>query len=118
MQPRGEKFRAILAAELDDLIHDLKDAQSIYGERYRAGEVSGYVLMENTAVLEHEIAGVAGIRAALAETGLPVDATPEKVCGWFEKLCRDTIEHNGYPPGILSFLTRRCGKVVKYVYEA
>lgn len=117
MHARGQKFRTILGAELDDLIQDLRDAEELYATRYRKGDVSGYVLAENTAVLEHEIAGVSAVRTALRECTIPADTEPSSMCVWFSDLARDLVQSKGYPAGILTFLTRKCAKVVRYVYE-
>jgi hypothetical protein len=118
MQARAEKFRAVLVAELDDLVQDLKEAESLYTTRYASGQVSGYVLMENTAVLEQEIAAVMAVQAALRGRSLPAHpCSADSVQTWFEVLCREVLAKNDYPTGILGFLVRRCTKVARYVYE-
>jgi hypothetical protein len=115
MQEHIDKFRAVLVAELDDLVQDLKEAEELYRARYGSGELSGFVLKENTAVLEYEIAGVSAVRAALRAADIPKESA--SLCDWFKDLSRATIARNGFPEGIEAMMARKCAKVLRYVRE-
>ena len=117
MHEQADRFRAVLLAELDDLVQDLRDAEDLYRARYTRGDVSGYVLLENTAVLEHEIAGIAAVAAALRAADLPRGVPTGSLCGWFATLCRATIEEKRFPEGIAGLLARKCSKVLRYLNE-
>ena len=115
MRRKKERFLEILRMELEDLVLDLRDRIDMYVQGNAAGEITNYVMTENTAVLENEIAGIRHLIEYLdrfeIDDAEDLSDMVERVLG----RCRRNIEELHLPGVLCDMLKRKCAKVERYV---
>jgi hypothetical protein len=118
MRNESSKFLAILRVELEDLMLDLKDAEEMYRGRFTRGDVSGYVLKENTAVLENELAGIRSVIHELWTIDTSRYETLDDLCKELHLVSLEAVKRLGFPAALLGMMSRKCAKVRRYLAEA
>src|SRR6056297_2718860 len=67
MKEKMKKFLDILKVELSDLQEDILALEDIYKERQKNREITNYVLLENTTVIQRELKGLKRIVDAMED---------------------------------------------------
>lgn len=115
MKEKKSKLISILCTEIQDLSEDIGQLISMYGARRDNGEITNYVFLENSAVLNSEISCLKNF--AQLVTGMNLDAfgTLEDLCSYISKEFRTQRRGCGYTPAIEDVFERKLQKVLTYV---
>lgn len=111
------KFRRILLIELEDLALDLRDSVKMYADGNVRGEVSNYVMRENTALLENEIAGLEQVCQIVRDAEVCEDEPLDALTARLRTACRTAIEQSHFPDALIGMVERKLNKVEKYIRE-
>ena len=117
MEQNKGKFFRVLVIELEELTQDLREAVKLYEARNVSGDVTNYVLRENTALLENEIGGVAHVLEVVRQAGPEEDESFEELVSRVRSLCRRAIEESHYPDALFGMVDRKLTKVESYIRE-
>ena len=114
---RVTKYLAILRVELEDLEEDLTILKNLYSDRDKRGEITHYACMENVALVQEEISGIADMVRSMEEIDPDRYSGLEELVADLEKLCRRRIRESDFPQAVLSLVRRKLEKVLRYVLE-
>ena len=117
MDPRNAKFFRILLIELEDLMQDFREAVARYAARNLEGEVTNYVMRENAALLENEIAGVDHVCRVLREMEAGEDESFDDLVERVRADCRRSIAESHFPDALFGMIDRKISKVENYIRE-
>ncbi len=107
------KYLEILRIEINDLSEDITALQDRYRGRGQKGEITDYVVMENVAVLEREIHGVATVRECLAHVRAEDYASLDEMLA----AIRERLDERcgAFDPVVRRLVDRKLEKVTSYV---
>lgn len=115
MREKIKKYLDILKIELSDLEEDLSALEDIYKERQRNREITNYVLLENTTVIQRELKGMKRVVEAMEdihpETYSNLEELIQDLYGRFQEQLADYQ----VPETLQELLMRKLVKVKEYV---
>ena len=117
MKEQSRKFLKILKIELEDLEEDIICLEELYKDRENRGEISHYVLLENSTLLKNEQSAIQNIIASLAEFDISGSGDLQELTAKLETHLSETIKKYNYPDSVFIFVKRRLYKVKKYMEE-
>ena len=114
MDDKG-KYLEILKIELEDLAEDIKLLVDDYKTRRESGEITNYVLLENLALLTHEIHGAESFVNILRDMQPDDYASLDEMVAVIDSKMGDLIEHGGHDPLLHKMVKRKLAKLTAYV---
>ena len=117
MDHQKDKFYRILLIELEDLQQDLRVAVQIYEERNVSGDVTNYVMRENSALLENEISGLELVCRTVGEMTPDEEESVGDLVERVRSACRRRITESHFPDALCGMVDRKISKVEKYIQE-
>ena len=118
MKDKINKFLRVFQIELEDLEEDLRVLCEMYAERQQKGEITHYVLLENSALIMNEIAGVESILQSLSSMCATSYSSLEEMVDDIDEKFRDKTMHSGFPEAVYALVRRKLEKVLKYVQDS
>ena len=114
---RVKKFLAVLRVELEDLEEDLSVLKNLYGERDQRREITHYACLENVALVQEEISGIADIVRSMESIDPSKYSSLEELVADLEELCRCRIKESDFPKAVYALVQRKLEKVLRYVID-
>ena len=114
---RVSKYLAILRVELEDLEEDLTVLKSLYDERDKRGEITHYTCLENVALVQEEISGIADMVRSMETIDPNRYSGLDELVKDLEALCRRRIKESDFPEAVFSLVQRKLEKVLRYVID-
>ncbi len=105
----------ILKIELEDLKEDVLLLEEVYKEREKKGEITRYVLLENSGLLEHEIAGIRHLVDSLDSFSLNGCADLDGVAERVDEYMKRKNQESDFPDVVYHLARKRLYKVHKYI---
>lgn len=114
---RVTKYLAILRVELEDLEEDLTVLKNLYDERDRRREITHYTCLENVALVQEEISGIAEMVRDMESIDPSRYSGLEELVADLEELCRTRVRESDFPQAVLTLVQRKLEKVLRYVID-
>jgi hypothetical protein len=109
------KFVRILITEIEDLTEDLGEVLAMYGQKRDKGEMTEYVFLENSALLNSEISCLKGFESFVLGLKLDDFQSLEDLGDYVRDEFRMQRRGCGYAPAIEAVFERKLQKVLTYV---
>ena len=109
------KYLEILKVGMQDVAEDIKLLVGDYETRRKAGEITNYVLLENLALLTHEIHGVESFLALVEEIQPDQYSSLDEMIADIDTKVGELIEHVGHDPVLYQIVRRKLTKLAVYV---
>ena len=109
------KFMKILKIELEDLKEDVLLLEELYKEREKKGEITRYVRLENSGLLEHEIAGIQHLMNSLDALTLDGCADLEALVERVDEHMKRKNQEADFPDVVYHLSRKRLHRVHKYI---
>ena len=117
MPEKCKKFIKMLTLEMEDLEEDIRLMRELYRDREEKGEITHYVLMENSGLLENELAGIRFLKNKLDEVPIVTCGSYDDLAEYINDLLKEKCQESDYPDGVFGFVQKRIEKVLKYMKE-
>lgn len=109
------KYLAVLRVELEDLEEDLTILKNLYDERDRRKEITHYTCLENVALVQEEIAGIADLVRSMEGIDPTRYSELDELISDIRRLSRQRVEESDFPKAVLTLVERKLDKVRRYV---
>jgi len=117
MPEKCKKFLKMLTLEMEDLEEDIRIMREIYQDREEKGEITKYVLLENTGLLENELAGIQFLQKKLAKIPIVTCGSYDDLAEYISDILENECHESDYPDSVFNFVEKRIQKVLKYMKE-
>ncbi len=114
MRKKAGLLLGLVGSELNDLLEDIKDLESLYLDRYEKSEISNYVFLENSAMLEKEMKCIERLKGRLGAFG---PETADSLEGLAEAVKADFLKEldvDAAPEALGQMVVRRIDKALRY----
>ncbi len=115
MHSKNISFLKILVIELEDLDEDIQILIKKCEEQHIKEEISEYVFLENLAVLQNELFGVAGFIEEVKEVNPDDFNTTEELKSYLLKKLAQRVKEKGLVHSIIPLVERKMNKVGIYL---
>ncbi len=105
----------ILQLELKEVENDLNSLKDLYSSRHDSSEITNYVFLENTALLEAELESIHQICLIMDDIKIEHIKSPPAVLDYIDKLVKEEIGNRQYSEAIYNFVKSKMTKVSKYL---
>lgn len=110
-----KKFFGILRLEMEDVEEDLESMIHVYQRRNSEGQVSEYVLKNNSALFVHEINSIADFIRQLDQDCCADYKTVDEVIDHINKELPSKVKEFDYPQVVVNVVRRKMEKVRAYL---
>ncbi len=121
MKELKRKYLQLLVIELEDLAEDLEILREQNSQKRNKGEITNYVYMENSSLVQHEIACVKDFitYCKAAEMEHPASVTSLASIGdlaehFFQRL-KERARQSDYPEAVLRLVGKKLKKIAVYL---
>lgn len=118
MKEKVKKFLDILKVELVDLEDDISTIKEIYKKRQQNKEITNYVLLENTTVLQRELQGIQHVVETMEGISPETYSNLDELIADLRERFRAQLADCQVPDMIVDLLNRKLEKVKEYVQRA
>ncbi len=105
----------VLQLELIEVEHDLEGLKELYSSRHDSSEITNYVFLENTAVLQSELNAIHTLGTLLSEMVINNNHTPHELLNSIDDYFKKEIKERQFSRAIYDFTKLKIGKVSKYL---
>ncbi len=112
---RCEKFRRLLAIEIEGLEEELRLWIKRLDHRLENAEITEYVRLENSALLRSELMGLEFLLNGCTDISLDDDESVDELTQDIKKHFRQRLQERGYPPALYLLVEQKIDKVGEYL---
>ena len=105
----------ILQLELKEVEHDLNGLKDLYSNRHDSSEITNYVFLENTALLQSELDSIHLIGTLLEKTIIDEHLTPHDLLNSIDDFIKSEVKERQFSDAIYNFVKSKLTKVSKYL---
>jgi SUMO ligase MMS21 Smc5/6 complex component len=105
----------VLQLELKEVEHDLNGLKDLYSNRHDSSEITNYVFLENTAVLQSELDSIHQIGTILDNINIDEKHTPHELLDSIDEYLKIEISKRQFSEAIYNFVKSKLAKVSKYL---
>lgn len=105
----------ILQLELKEVEYDLQGLKELYAARHDSSEITNYVFLENTALLQSELDSIHQIATELEKHKIEKNYTTAELLESVDTFVKKEIEDKQYSEAVYNFVKRKLTKVSKYL---
>lgn len=105
----------VLQLELLEVEHDLIGLKDLYANRHDCSEITHYVFLENTAVLQSELNSIHQLGQLLKKIDIDESLTPHEFLKTIDEYIKEEIRNRQYSEAVYCFAKRKLAKVSKYL---
>jgi len=113
--PEKRKYLRILDLELQSLEEDIGLLIDDYKRRKEKGEITNYVLLENLALLQSQMNGIASFRRLLASVDPESHPDLDALVRDIHSRIKAIMDRSSFPESLYPLVLRRLAKVAQYV---
>ena len=115
MAASAEFLVKILQLELKEVEHDLNGLKDLYSNRHNSSEITNYVFLENTALLQLELDSIHSIGTLLEEIVVDETLPPHDLLNSIDDFIKKEIKEKQFSDAIYNFVKSKLTKVSKYL---
>lgn len=105
----------VLQLELIEVEHDLNGLKDLYANRHDSSEITHYVFLENTAVLQSELDAIHTLGSLLSEINISKSDTPHELLNSIGKYIEEEIKKRQFSRAVSQYIKLKIAKVSKYL---
>lgn len=105
----------VLQLELKEVEYDLQGLKELYANRHDRSEITHYVFLENTAVLQSELSSIHQVGTLLEDFDIETLQAPHDFLNSIDEYIKVEIEKRQFSNAIYNFVKLKLAKVSKYV---
>jgi hypothetical protein len=105
----------ILQLELKEVEHDLNGLKDLYANRHDSSEITNYVFLENTALLQSELDSIHQIGIVLDNLKIDEEHSPQELLSSIDDFVKQQIHERQYSEAVYNFVKLKITKVSKYM---
>ncbi len=105
----------ILQLELIEVENDLNGLKELYTNRHDSSEITNYVFLENTALLQLELQSIHQISSILADFKFDKNGSSHKLLDEIDNFIKEEIKSRQFSEAIYNFIKLKLIKVSKYL---
>ncbi len=105
----------ILQLELKEVENDLNGLKDLYSNRHDRSEITNYVFLENTALLQSELNSIHQIGMILKSTSINHINSSDKLLEYIDNIVKEEVDKNQYSKAIYNFVKLKINKVSRYL---
>lgn len=105
----------MLQLELKEVENDLSAMEILYTNRHDSSEITNYVFMENTAVLESEIRAIHKIGDLLADFKIEKGRNPQEMLDSIDNYIGQIVRERQFSRAVYDFIKIKIAKIAKYL---
>jgi len=105
----------ILQLELKEVENDLNGLKDLYSNRHDSSEITNYVFLENTALLQSELDSIHQIGTILTDFKIEGSPTEHELLDIIDKHIKEEVHEKQYSEAIYNFAKSKLAKVSKYL---
>lgn len=109
-----DKYKLLVALELEDLKQDVSESEDLLKKRFKEMDITNYVFLENMATLQSEMLGVDYIQRTLEQLSKECESVPAFKAS-IESHFETAVEIAGFPGVISTMIQRKLNKIEKYI---
>jgi len=113
--PEKRKYISILDLELESLEEDIGLLIDDHKRRKEQGEITNYVLLENLALLQSQMNGIASFRHLLASIDPESYSDLNSLVRDIHSRIKAVMDKSSFPESLYPLVLRRLAKVARYV---
>jgi len=105
----------VLQLELKEVENDLNGLKELYSSRHDSSEITNYVFLENTAILQSELDSIHQIGTFLDDIKIDQNLAPHELLDSIDEYIQSEITKKQYSQAIYNFAKQKMAKVSKYL---
>lgn len=105
----------ILQLELKEVENDLNGLKDLVLNRHTSSDITHYVFLENTALIQSELESINHLGILLDKLEVDSGLSPHEVLDVVEKFMNDEIKSKQYSEAIYNYVKTKLAKVSKYL---
>jgi ATP-dependent protease Clp ATPase subunit len=105
----------ILQLELKEVENDLNGLKDLYSSRHNNSDITNYVFLENTALLQSELQSIHRIGTQLKMMEIDPKLSPKEILDSIDQFIKKEVEKKHYSVAIYNYIKLKLEKVSKYL---